>query len=487
MPERILILLLAFSVTGMVACAGTQNRTDEGPGTGLEALRRACLDDEQKEAAAACRKVLRVKPRDAEVEHRLGWMLVLNGDVPEGIAHLRKSQRLKPGVPEVCYHLGLALEKRGDRGAALGAYTKALSAKNDYTEALIAKGICLRKQGRKQQAMQILQQAVAIDPKSAPGWAQLSLTFAQLSQLDKAIKAGTKAVELKPEDANVRSNLGLFMTYAGRISQAVEQLERAVEIEADNPNAWYNLGLAYTQADALEEAAHSYHRSITLREEFPEAHHNLAVILMNLGLCQASKRHFDRAHQLRVKSAPVVLEQYRKLCEQPEESEEKEGEQGEEKIKLTCAAYNTGIKFVLRDKKESENSIRYDYFMKDGNLNLWGYQHANSSKGWAVLASLYKAILSRNTLNSFENNSNIKLLTYRFYYEEDREDKYGNSRGKKRVYVAKIYFNRNTFLKINMNAAEEKSKLCGLDAISWAKWAERLASKIWYNRNVLRL
>ena len=149
--------------------------------------------------------------------------------------------------------------------------------------------------------------------------------------MEEAIEAGSKAVELKPDDANARSNLGLFLTSAGRTDQAVEELTRAVQIEPQNATALYNLGLAYTKADALEEAARAYLGALGQRESFPLAHHNLAVILIGLGICQESKLHLDRSHELGVKSAPIVLKQYQAICEPPEESPEKEGEAAGEK------------------------------------------------------------------------------------------------------------------------------------------------------------
>jgi protein O-GlcNAc transferase len=132
-------------------------------------------------------------------------------------------------------------------------------------------------------------------------------------------------VALKPEDANARSNLGLFLADAGRTDEAVEQLTQAVQIEPQNATAQYNLGLAYTKADALEEAARAYLGALGQRESFPQAHHNLAVILIGLGICQESKRHLDRSHELGIKSAPIVLKQYQAICEPPEESPAQEG------------------------------------------------------------------------------------------------------------------------------------------------------------------
>jgi tetratricopeptide (TPR) repeat protein len=93
----------------------------------------------------------------------------------------------------------------------------------------------------------------------------------------------------------------------------------------------YNLGLAYTKTDALEEAVRAYHQALIIQEEFPEAHHNLAVILIGLGLCQESKRHFDRSHEMGIKTVPIVLKQYKALCEAPPEESQESGDQDTKK------------------------------------------------------------------------------------------------------------------------------------------------------------
>jgi Flp pilus assembly protein TadD len=318
--------IVAIAAISFAGCPAADTRDDEKPKTdpAVESLRRACVDAKEENSVAACRKVLRIRPRDAQAEHSLGWQLCLQGKVSEGVAHLRKAMALNPGDPEICYHLGVALERRGDRAGAMKAYEDACRLKNDYTEARIACGVLARKMKKKELSESTLRKAVEIDPGSASGWAQLSLTLAQQGRLGEAIDAGLKAVEIEPEDANARSNLGLFMTNAGRAEEGVKHLAKAIELDPGNATALYNLGLAFTKTDALEEAVRAYHRAILVREEFPEAHHNMAVILIGLEICGEAKRHLDRAHELRVRSAPIVMEQYKARCERPEPGEEQD-------------------------------------------------------------------------------------------------------------------------------------------------------------------
>jgi len=303
------ILLLIILTGSLMACAGAETKPDEqsGQSDSLALLRKACMDPDSENSIAACRKVLKMQPNDPKMEHCLGWQLCLDGKLPEGIAHLRKSCKLQPEGDLIHYHLGVALEKRGDRSGAVAAFKKSIKLDPKHTESYVAAGILLRKMGKKPEAEKMLRQAIKSDPKSATALAQLSLTLAQLA----------------------RSNLGLFMTNAGQAAEAIEQLSKAVEIDPQNATAQYNLGLAYTKTDALEEAARAYFNAILTREDFPQAQHNLAVILIGLGLCKESKSHLDRSHELGVKSAPIVLEQYKKICEPAPEGEgegEAEGE-----------------------------------------------------------------------------------------------------------------------------------------------------------------
>ncbi len=315
--KNLVLVGLALGL-GLAACAGAEVReedTVEGAVLGL--VRQTCMAAEGDGRIAACRRVVRAKPDDAEAEAQLGGLLVQADQLAEGVAHLRKSLRLQPGVPGVLEALAVALDKRGDREAAVQAYRDALEKLPERTDLRLALAVLLRKLKLKDEALAELQAAVARDPRSAAAWAQLSLTLAQASRLPEAIEAGQKAVELEPKDANARSNLGLFMSSADRLPEAIEQLCVAVELEPGNATAHYNLGLAYTRADDLELAVRAYRKALEVKEDFPQAHHNLAVVFMGMGICQLSRGHFARSHELGVRSAQIVLDQFKKICEPP--------------------------------------------------------------------------------------------------------------------------------------------------------------------------
>ena len=158
-----------------------------------------------------------------------------------------------------------------------------------------------------------------------------------------------------------------------------------------------------------------------------------------------------------------------------------------QKIEMECAAMNSKMSFSVADIKENKKSEIF-YYRLDGRyhrLNLSGIQANNSHKGYVILASIYKSIFNDDTREIFRQKKNINTIKYIFYFDEIVEDKYGNKKGNKRVALVKITISRNIFNKINWPAVRKKSSFCALNARTWARWAQRLVVKKWYNRKLL--
>lgn len=64
-------------------------------------------------ALAYAREARRLAPESAAVADTLGWLLVQEGEVPEGLSHLRYAQARDATNPEIRYHLAVALERLG--------------------------------------------------------------------------------------------------------------------------------------------------------------------------------------------------------------------------------------------------------------------------------------------------------------------------------------------------------------------------------------
>jgi Flp pilus assembly protein TadD len=320
--------MIKWSTTGlviitffMISCSGAKIKDDEDSlarDRVIDELRHVCLGAESQTQIAACRKILKVRPSSTDIVHQLGRLLVKRGELPEGCAQLRKASKLMPKNAEVFYHLGLALEKRGDGAGALEAYKKSIKFETKNWETQLAYAKHLRKLGEKQEAEKVLRFVIEHNPNSARAWSQLSLVFAQQTKIEDAIEAANKVVELEPKDANARSVLGLFLSNAGRFDAAIAQLKQAVKLDPNNAAILYNLGLAYRGEGSLEEAAYTFYEALKIKQEFPQAQHSLAVVLIDLGLCQKSKEHFDLAHKLGVKSTPKILGKYSSSCEAEE-------------------------------------------------------------------------------------------------------------------------------------------------------------------------
>jgi tetratricopeptide (TPR) repeat protein len=87
------------------------------------------------EAAATYRKLIAIRPTDAEGHNNLGNMLNALGKIDEAADHYQRAVTLKPNLAEAHNNLGNVLRDRGELGRALAHYEQALKLRPNFAEA----------------------------------------------------------------------------------------------------------------------------------------------------------------------------------------------------------------------------------------------------------------------------------------------------------------------------------------------------------------
>jgi len=225
---------------------------------------------ESKGEIEAMRKLVNLKPDDADSWDRLGKSLYLAGVYDEAVKVFRKALELSPGNKETLANLGVTLKTKGE----MTEYEKVVDelAKIDaqmarelmdfspkqMTTAMASKPATggtstppptappapslqvpdsipgARAKANEQQRGEIdaLRKLVAMDEKDADSWDRLGKSLYLVGDYEEAVKCFHKSLELKPGMVEVVANLGVTLKTKGDLAQYQQVLD---QLTALNP------------------------------------------------------------------------------------------------------------------------------------------------------------------------------------------------------------------------------------------------------------
>ena len=222
---------------------------------------------EAKGEIEAMRKLVNLKPDDADGWDRLGKSLYLAGVYEEAIKTFRKALELSPGNKEILANLGVTLKTKGEMteyekvvdelakvdaqmarelmdfspqksGLAMpskpadGATTPATPATPSVAVPASIPGAQTQATEQQRGEIDALRKLVAMDEKDADSWDRLGKGLYLAGNYEEAVKCFHKSLELKPGIVEVVANLGVTLKTKGDLAQYQQVLD---QLTALNP------------------------------------------------------------------------------------------------------------------------------------------------------------------------------------------------------------------------------------------------------------
>ena len=201
-----------------------------------------------EEAAALCRKALKINPVYAHAHTNLGLSLIDLERFDEGMAHLERACELDPSMERYYgtaagakYTAGTAYEHKGDIVRAIAQYRESLEIEPNSFDTRFRLGVCLKNTGRPEEAETQFAEALKIKPDDARTYFNLGLVLAMQKKTEQAVEQYREAIRLDPGYAHAHNNLGLIHEGRGEFAEAVAHYEKAVENAPDMAQAGTNL------------------------------------------------------------------------------------------------------------------------------------------------------------------------------------------------------------------------------------------------------
>jgi Flp pilus assembly protein TadD len=226
---------------------------------------------EAKGEIEAMRKLVNLKPDDADSWDRLGKSLYLAGIYDEAVKAFRKALELSPGNKEVLANLGVTLKTMGEMteyeqvvdelakvdaqmardltdfspkksgaapmaGSALTQGTPPAAPSPKIPASVPGGEAKLNEQQRGE--IDALRKLVAMDEKDADSWDRLGKALYLAGNYEEAVRCFRKSLELKPGVEEVLANLGVTLKTKGDLAQYQQVLD---QLTALNPKTGEDL------------------------------------------------------------------------------------------------------------------------------------------------------------------------------------------------------------------------------------------------------
>lgn len=184
---------------------------------------------------------------------------VVDLTVEKPLDYEKEMQSVRVSEAEVQYRLGDLLLHMRRYDEAESYLQKALALDPKFADGLVAMGVLRFRQQNYTDAKKLFQQAIEADANNPLAQYQYANSLWQEGQLEKALESYKQAARLKPELAYLHRQLGFAYTEMGRDAEAVESYTQALRLEPRSTEIYFrrsyiNLRIGrgnYAAADAL--------------------------------------------------------------------------------------------------------------------------------------------------------------------------------------------------------------------------------------------
>ncbi len=225
-----------------------------------------------------------------------GLAHVGRGEVEAAERQFRRVLEIRPGNAEDHMNLGGALAAQGRFPEAIEHYQTALSLAAESSEAHRNLAVVLLAADRVEEAIGQLRQALAADPRAAAAHFQLGVALARQGELAEAAASYRTALELNPVHPGAHNNLANLLIQQGRRAEAESHWRQAVDFGREPTDALFNLAVLSAREGAFGEAVTLLERAAAAVPERPDV---LAALTTLRATCpEAAHRDGQQAVRL---------------------------------------------------------------------------------------------------------------------------------------------------------------------------------------------
>jgi tetratricopeptide (TPR) repeat protein len=229
-------------------------------------------------AESESRRVLQVRPNDAEAHKNLGLAFEEQGNFDAAERQFRESIRLKPDYPNAYYDLGIVLGNKKDFEGAIAAYRQSIRLDpNDWSE-FYNLGIILDKKGDHVASIEAYKKAKQLAPEKLEIRQNLGAEYCNKNQYQEAVTEFRELLALDPDWNMARPCLGKSLLQLHKYDEGMQVLREGLKLDPNDPELLTYLGSALVDQQLYAEAEEVLKKAAQFDPDSPYPHINLARI-----------------------------------------------------------------------------------------------------------------------------------------------------------------------------------------------------------------
>ncbi|MDX6497583.1 MAG: protein O-GlcNAc transferase [Blastocatellia bacterium] len=235
------------------------------------------------EAVAAERAALKLDPQNATAHYQLGRFLLRLGehkDLNEAISELRRALELDPRQYEVRFELIAAYRELGDLAQAAAQLDVLQESRPTDPRVFYVTGLLDADRKDLNSAVRNFNEAIKRDPTLYGAWQDLGVAYVKAGHWNDAVRVFADLSQRQPNSVEAAYFHALSLYNSGNIALAETEARRALRIDAGAVEAHTLLGIILAaRGNANAEAADALSQAIALNPASFDAHFYLGRVL----------------------------------------------------------------------------------------------------------------------------------------------------------------------------------------------------------------
>jgi len=155
----------------------------------------------------------------------------LEGDYEEAVFVLKRLVQLKPRDAEVYYVLGLNFEKMAQYEESAKCYQNTIKLEPEHAEAYLRLGMILSQIESNGESIPFLERAIELNPNNSEAHFRLGLAYDKTKDYESAVDSFKQAIKIDPWFAKAHKCLGFTYDSMGKHDESVGCFKKAIELE----------------------------------------------------------------------------------------------------------------------------------------------------------------------------------------------------------------------------------------------------------------
>src|SRR6516225_952570 len=230
------------------------------------------------------KNALKVEPRSAELQYKLGQAYVANGQLHEAFLSSSKAIELGPDYVSARIAQGRLYLAANQPDEAMKNAQGVLAKNADNTDAQMLLADAYAGKKNLPEAIKVVEGILQRHPDSIPAYLKLGVFYAWQDRPDAALPQFQKAVNTDPKSVEARQALAAYYYASGKQpDRAEEQLRAAVAAHPDSVEALQALAIFCFIEQRFSEAEPVYKDLVKLRKNSADSRFTLANFYLQTG------------------------------------------------------------------------------------------------------------------------------------------------------------------------------------------------------------